>query len=99
MSGVVIMGWPMEADQFLNARLLVEETGVAVRVCEGADSVPDPNELSRVVKRVMSGESPEKRRAKLMREESVRAVSEGGDSSMQVDQLIEALLQLGDKQG
>ncbi|QCD90205.1 UDP-glycosyltransferase 89A2-like [Vigna unguiculata] len=99
VSGVVIMGWPMEADQFLNARLLVEETGVAVRVCEGADSVPDPNELSRVVKRVMSGESPEKRRAKLMREESVRAVSEGGDSSMQVDQLIEALLQLGDKQG
>ncbi|XP_022632462.1 UDP-glycosyltransferase 89A2 [Vigna radiata var. radiata] len=96
VSGVVIIGWPMEADQFLNARLLVEETGVAVRLCEGADSVPDPNELSRVVKRVMSGESPEKRRAKLMREESVRAVSEGGDSSMEVDQLVEALLQLGE---
>jgi len=99
VSGVVIVGWPMEADQFLNARLLVEERGVAVRVCEGADSVPDSNELSRVVKRVMSGESPEKRRAKLMRDEGVRAVSEGGDSSMEVDRLVEALVQLGDNQG
>ncbi|KAK8470707.1 hypothetical protein PHAVU_003G036900 [Phaseolus vulgaris] len=99
VSGVVIVGWPMEADQFLNARLLMEERGVAVRVCEGGDSVPDPDELGRVVKRVMSAESPEKQRAKLMREEGVRAVSEGGDSSMEVDRLIEALLQLGDKQG
>jgi len=68
-------------------------------VCEGGDYVPDPDELGRVVKRVMSAESPEKQRAKLMREEGVRAVSEGGDSSMEVDRLIEALLQLGDKQG
>ncbi|CAJ1931793.1 unnamed protein product [Sphenostylis stenocarpa] len=94
VSGVAILAWPMEADQFLNARLLVEERGVAAWVCEGANSVPNPDELGRVVKRVMYGESPEKRRAKLMREEGVRAVSEGGDSSMQVDQLVEALLQL-----
>ncbi|XP_020587803.1 UDP-glycosyltransferase 89B1-like [Phalaenopsis equestris] len=33
-AGVLLLAWPMEADQFVNARLLVEETGVAVRVCE-----------------------------------------------------------------
>lgn len=99
MSGVAIVGWPMEADQFVNARMLVEDKGVAVRVCEGADSVPDPDELGRVLKAVMSGESPQKRRAKLMREEAVKAVSEGGESTKEVNQLVNVLLELGVKQG
>ncbi|TKY69502.1 UDP-glycosyltransferase 89A2 [Spatholobus suberectus] len=99
VAGVAIVGWPMEADQFVNARLLVEDKGVAVRVCSGADSVPDPDELGRVVSGVMSGESPQERRAKLMREEAVRAVSEGGESSMDVDELVKALLELGVEQG
>ncbi|RDX65047.1 UDP-glycosyltransferase 89A2, partial [Mucuna pruriens] len=99
VSGVTILGWPMEADQFLNARLLVEDKGVAVRVSEGADSVPDPDILGRVISAVMSPESPQKRRAKLMREEAVSAVSEGGESSMDLDLLVKALLELGVKQG
>ncbi|TKY69501.1 UDP-glycosyltransferase 89A2 [Spatholobus suberectus] len=99
VAGVAIVGWPMEADQFVNARLLVEDKGVAVRVCEGSDSVPDPDELGRVVSGIMSGESPQKRRAKLMREEAVRAVSEGGESSMDVDELVKALLEFGVEQG
>lgn len=98
VSGVAIVGWPMEADQFVNARLLVEDRGVAVRVCEGADSVPDPDELGRVVKEVMSGESTQKRRAKMMREEAVRAVSEGGESLKEVNELVKVLLELGVKQ-
>ncbi|KAK7405353.1 hypothetical protein VNO78_06601 [Psophocarpus tetragonolobus] len=99
VSGVAILGWPMEADQFVNAKMLVEDKGMAVRVCEGGDYVPDPDELGGVVKAVMCGESHEKKRAKLMREEAVRAVSDGGESSIQVDELVKALLQLGVKQG
>ncbi|XP_027361678.1 UDP-glycosyltransferase 89A2-like [Abrus precatorius] len=99
VAGVAIVGWPMEADQFLNARLLVEDRGVAVRVCEGADSLPDPDELGRVVSVVMGVDSPQKRKAKLMREEAFRAVSEGGDSCMDVDELVTALLKLGVKDG
>ncbi|GAU35146.1 hypothetical protein TSUD_217790 [Trifolium subterraneum] len=73
VAGVGILGWPMEADQFVNARLLVEDMGIAVRVCEGEDSVPDPDELGRVISGVMSEDSPQKRRAKLMKEEAVGA--------------------------
>lgn len=98
VAGTAIVGWPMEADQFVNARLLVEELGVAVRACEGADSVPDPDELGRVISRVMGVDSPQKERAELMRGEAVKAVSEGGSSSKELDQLVEALLQLGVKQ-
>ncbi|KAK7307021.1 hypothetical protein VNO77_39713 [Canavalia gladiata] len=99
VAGVAILGWPMEADQFLNARLLVEDRGVAVRVCEGADSVPDPNELVRVISEAMSTGSSQRRRAKLMREEAVRVVCEGGECWKEVDELLRALLELGVKQG
>ncbi|MCI69830.1 UDP-glycosyltransferase 89A2-like, partial [Trifolium medium] len=78
VAGVGILGWPMEADQFVNARLLVEDMGIAVRVCEGEDSVPDPDELGRVISGIMSEDSPQKRRAKLMKEEAVGAVSKDG---------------------
>ncbi|KAJ0235117.1 UDP-glycosyltransferase 89A2 [Hirschfeldia incana] len=52
-SGAVILGWPMEADQFVNARLLVEHLGAAVRVCQGAETVPDPDDLGRVIAETM----------------------------------------------
>ncbi|GAU32565.1 hypothetical protein TSUD_218230 [Trifolium subterraneum] len=99
VAGVGILGWPMEADQFVNARLLVEDMGIAVRVCEGADSVPDPDELGRVISGVMSGDSPQKRRAKLMKEEAVMAVSKNGASSKELDELVNALQQLRVKEG
>ncbi|KAG2334657.1 hypothetical protein Bca52824_005837 [Brassica carinata] len=52
-SGAVILGWPMEADQFVNARLLVDHLGAAVRVCQGAETVPDPDDLGRVIAEMM----------------------------------------------
>ncbi|XP_004516443.1 UDP-glycosyltransferase 89A2 [Cicer arietinum] len=99
VAGVGILGWPMEADQYVNARLLVEDMGVAVRVCEGADSVPDPDQLGRVISAVMSGDSSQKRRAKLMKEEAVGAVSKDGVSFKELNELIQALKQLGVKEG
>ncbi|KAE9454475.1 hypothetical protein C3L33_13637, partial [Rhododendron williamsianum] len=60
MAGVMILAWPMEADQFVNARLLVEDMGAAVRVCEGADSVPDSVELARTIAESMSGNTAQK---------------------------------------
>ncbi|KAJ1400858.1 hypothetical protein SESBI_29157 [Sesbania bispinosa] len=97
-AGVMILGWPMEADQFVNARLLVEEKGMAVKVCEGEDFVPDPDELGRVISGAMSGDSSQRRRVKLMREEATRTVSEGGRSK-ELDELVEVLQQLGVKEG
>jgi hypothetical protein len=99
VAGVGILGWPMEADDFLNARLMVEDMGMAVRVCEGGDFVPDPDELGRVISEVMSGDSPQKRRAKLMKEEAVGAVSKDGASSKELNEFVKVLQQLGVKEG
>ncbi|RVX14170.1 UDP-glycosyltransferase 89B2 [Vitis vinifera] len=49
VAGVSMLAWPMAADQFLNSILLVNELKVAVKVCEGAESVPDSTELARAV--------------------------------------------------
>ncbi|XVF43299.1 hypothetical protein PTKIN_Ptkin02bG0029000 [Pterospermum kingtungense] len=54
VNGVMILAWPMEADQHVNARILVDDMGVAVRVCEGADSVPDSDELGRAIAESMT---------------------------------------------
>jgi len=98
VAGVGILGWPMEADQFVNAKLLVEDMGVAVRVCEGMDTVPDPNKLGRVISSIMSGDSPQKKGAKLMKEEAVGAVSKDGVSFQELKELVHALQQLGVKE-
>lgn len=95
VAGVVILGWPMEADQFVNARLLVDDVGVAVRVSEGTDYVPDPDELGRVIAGSMVGDSLQKRRAEVLREEAVKGVGKGGRSSKELDDLVEALMKLG----
>ncbi|KAF7808999.1 UDP-glycosyltransferase 89A2-like [Senna tora] len=89
VAGVMVLGWPMEADQFVNARLLVEDKGVAVRVCEGADSVPNPDELGRVIQKSMTMDNPKKERAKKMRDEALKSVSEVGESSKELDELVE----------
>jgi hypothetical protein len=99
VAGVVILGWPLEADMFFNARLMVEDMGMAVRVCEGGDFVPNPDELGRVISEVMSGDTPQKRRAKLMKEEAVGAVRKDGSSSKELDEFVKALQQLGVKEG
>jgi hypothetical protein len=47
----------------------------------------------------MSGDSPQKRRAKLMKEEAVGAVSKDGSSSKELDEFVKVLQQLGVKEG
>lgn len=93
-SGVMILAWPMEADQFQNERLLVEDLGVAVKVCVGADSVPDSDELGRVIRESMKMGGGVKLKAKELREEAFAAVTEGGSSSRDLDRLVEELRQL-----
>ncbi|XP_038892836.1 UDP-glycosyltransferase 89A2-like isoform X2 [Benincasa hispida] len=94
VGGVMILGWPMEADQFINARLLVEELGVAVRVCEGTNSVPESDELGKVIAESMSGDSPEKMKAKALKREAVEAVRSNGSSWKDMQDLVNKLIHL-----
>lgn len=90
-AGVTLLTWPMMADQYMNARLVVEEVGVGVRVCEGVDTVPDSDELAWIIRETVNGNREEKVRAKGLRREAFDAVKEGGSSYKNLNGLVEAL--------
>ncbi|XP_059655630.1 UDP-glycosyltransferase 89A2-like [Cornus florida] len=94
VAGVMILGWPMEADQYVNARLLVEDLRAAVRVCEGADKVPDSAELARIISKSMGGSIIEKEKTKQLRDKAVEAVKGSGSSKRDLVELVRELVQL-----
>nr|GEV43745.1 UDP-glycosyltransferase 89B2-like [Tanacetum cinerariifolium] len=49
-AGVLMLTWPMGVDQYANAKLLVDELGVGIWVCEaGPTSIPDLVDLARLL--------------------------------------------------
>ncbi|KAG1327465.1 UDP-glycosyltransferase 89B2 [Cocos nucifera] len=95
-AGVAMLTWPMGADQFWNARLVVEEAGVGVALCDGADAVPDSDELARIVAELL-GESGKgvKERAKELSRRALEAVKEGGSSWKDLEGLVAELSKVG----
>ncbi|KAI3452940.1 hypothetical protein Pfo_009603 [Paulownia fortunei] len=93
-AGAMILGWPMEADQFVNAKLLVEYNGAAVLVCEGGDTVPDSAELAQKIAESMHGNAIERGRAKGLRNKALEAIKVGGSSNRDLDELVQELAKL-----
>ncbi|KAM3340169.1 UDP-glycosyltransferase 89A2 [Capsicum galapagoense] len=93
VAGVLILGWPMEADQFINAWWLVDNMKTSVRVCEGSNSVPDPIELGLRISEAMSN-NLFKERAQKMRDEAFEAIKIGGTSKRDLDWIVRELTQL-----
>ncbi|EEF47681.1 UDP-glucosyltransferase, putative [Ricinus communis] len=91
-SEVLILSWPMEADQFVNEKLLMD-LGMAVRVCMGTDSVPDSAELGKVIGESMNGVGyeQEKRKARELKSRALGAVREGGSSLRDLKELVNEL--------
>ncbi|KAK4430122.1 Flavonol 3-O-glucosyltransferase UGT89B1 [Sesamum alatum] len=92
-AGVMILGWPMEADQYINAKLLVHYKGAAAQVCDGGDTVPDPNELAQKISESMHGNMGKRIRAKELRDKALEAVKVGGSSCNDLDKLVQELAQ------
>lgn len=91
-SGVLMLTWPLDADQFLNARMLVDELGVAIKACEGGTrTVPDPEELAGIFVESVRNDHPKKTTAKKLKEAASKAVESGGSSSKDMDALIKQL--------
>ncbi|KAL6182974.1 hypothetical protein ACLB2K_044385 [Fragaria x ananassa] len=95
VTGVALLCWPMGADQFSNATLLVGQLKVGIRVCEGARTVPDSNVVARVVADSVSGKHVKMReQVKVMREAALGAVKDGGSSVKDLDGLVDHLATL-----
>ena len=71
VGGVVMLAWPMQADHFYNAKLLVDDLGVAVRVGQNKDSVPDSGKLARVLADSVKDDFPERVRLMKLREKGI----------------------------
>ena len=88
VAGVLMLTWPMGADQFTNAKLLVEQLGTAVGAAEGTEIVPEARELGRRIKSSLDLRRPERVRAEQLREAALKAIKEGGSSHKQLDDLV-----------
>ncbi|XP_042407653.1 flavonol 3-O-glucosyltransferase UGT89B1-like [Zingiber officinale] len=92
-TGVLLLTWPMTAEQFLNAWLLVEVAGVAVRVGEGG-GVPATEDLAKLlVESVSESEAWTEVRARAaeLRRKMAEAVAAGGSSYGDREDLLKQL--------
>ncbi|PON64038.1 UDP-glucuronosyl/UDP-glucosyltransferase [Parasponia andersonii] len=93
---VPMLRWLITADQFINAKLLVDYLGVAVRVGEGDRVVPGSGELARVLAKSLDEARPERIRVKKFRDIALKAVR-GGSSHRDLDDYIQSLTRLDSK--
>ncbi|XP_044476228.1 flavonol 3-O-glucosyltransferase UGT89B1-like [Mangifera indica] len=96
VAGVVMLAWPMRAEQFMNARVLVEDLGLGIRVGEGTQNIPESNELARLLSESVNGARAERGRAKQVKEAVLKAVAEGGSSYRELDEFVKSIRSLNE---
>ncbi|XP_047333054.1 UDP-glycosyltransferase 89B2-like [Impatiens glandulifera] len=86
MEGVVMLTWPIDGDQFTNAKLLVDQLGVAVQACEGGIRCrPDLTKLVPLLFESVTKNQPERARVREM-QAAAKRVAKGSSGSL--DQLV-----------
>ncbi|XWS47902.1 hypothetical protein CRYUN_Cryun13aG0025800 [Craigia yunnanensis] len=93
---VVMLTWPMGADQFTNTKLLVDQWGVGIRVGESTQNIPESSKLAQVLVESLDGTKPERIRAKRLSEAALGAVK-GGSSDKDLNSLVRAINELKTK--
>lgn len=83
VNGVPLIAWPLYAEQKMNALLLVEDVGAALRARVGEDGIVQREEVMRVVKGLMEGEEGKAIRNKMkeLKERVVKVLREDGFST------------------
>nr|XP_043638542.1 UDP-glycosyltransferase 89B2-like isoform X1 [Erigeron canadensis] len=85
---VLLLTWPMSADQYSNATLL-HDLKVGMKACEGEKTVPDSNVLAKLFIKSVSDESRvERERAKEFAKAAKKAICEKGSSVAELDRLV-----------
>lgn len=98
ISGVVMLLWPMQADHHDNARRLSDDLKVALRVCEGLETIPDSIELAKALDNVTSedGYADLRKGAIELGNKASGAIEEKiGSSSKSIAELVEQVKALG----
>nr|XP_043606882.1 UDP-glycosyltransferase 72B1-like [Erigeron canadensis] len=96
LQGVPMIAWPMYAEQRMNATMLSDEVGVAVKMPvvgeAGETVVVGRDEIERVVRMVMEGEEGKKlrTRAKELKESGRATLSPGGSSYETLTRVVES---------
>ena len=96
-AGVLLLAWPMQADHFYNTRMLVDNLGAAIRVCEGLGIVPDATKVARVLAESVNGTRPERARVMELKTKALGAIKEGGSSYRALDNVVNELSNLNSK--
>ncbi|MBA0761601.1 hypothetical protein Gotri_024227 [Gossypium trilobum] len=92
VAGVTMLTWPFGADQFVDQTLLVEELKVGKKACEGPQTVPNPEELARVLAESVSREKGVERKGVMeLRKAALEAVREGGSSAQDMEEMVKQL--------
>ncbi|KAI3959998.1 hypothetical protein MKW92_012337 [Papaver armeniacum] len=91
--GVPMIAFPQWSDQPTNAKYVEDLWKVGIRVKVEEDGILRKNELESCIKEAMEGEKGKemKKNANKWKELAVQAVSGGGSSDKNVDELLEAL--------
>lgn len=96
---VPILAWPMLAEQPLNAKMVVEDIkiGIRVKTCDGTlNGLVKWETLKMAVKELMEGESGKevRKNAEEVGETAIKAMEEGGSSRRSLSQVINELSDL-----
>jgi pathogen-inducible salicylic acid glucosyltransferase len=92
--GMPMVAMPQWTDQPPNAKLVEDVWKVGIRVKVDEEGIVPRDEIECCVKEVMEGEKGEemKKNAKKWRELAIEAVSEGGSSDKNIDELVSKIL-------
>ncbi|KAI7754409.1 hypothetical protein M8C21_000457 [Ambrosia artemisiifolia] len=93
-AGVAVLAMPLMAEQHLNARMVVEEIGMGLRLWPREKVVRGlvgEEEVAKMVVELMEGDGGRRvrKRVKEVGEKAYGAMKEGGSSSMMLDSLID----------
>ncbi|KAI9196738.1 hypothetical protein LWI28_026558 [Acer negundo] len=76
IGGVLLLAWPMQCDHFLNTNMLVDDLGVAIRICEGLSTVPNTDVVAQILTESVNENLPERIAFMKLRKKALNAIEE-----------------------